>query len=159
MDLAFLKTLYQYPGPYVSVYADLTRTTEDASKVAELRWRALRADLEAQNAARDTLHAIEQIIAESQKGHALMVVGTHGPKGLRQSLLGADILKLVRHVHIPSLVVQAESAGQGLGATFTVALPKVDPVGASALLDGPLREDGVDMGTASALRQPGSDST
>lgn len=52
---------------------------------------------------------LKQIIAESEKGHALMVVGTHGPKGLRQSLLGADILKLVRHVAIPSLVVQAES--------------------------------------------------
>ena len=52
---------------------------------------------------------LKQIIAESCKGHALMVVGTHGPKGLRQSLLGADILKLVRHVSIPSLVVQADS--------------------------------------------------
>jgi len=52
---------------------------------------------------------LKQIIAESGKGHALMVVGTHGPKGLRQSLLGADILKLVRQVSLPSLVVQAES--------------------------------------------------
>ncbi len=52
---------------------------------------------------------LKQIIAESSQGHALMVVGTHGPRGLRQSLLGADILKLVRNVKIPSLVVQAES--------------------------------------------------
>ncbi len=52
---------------------------------------------------------LKQIVAESQKQHALMVLGTHGPKGLRQSLLGADILKLVRHVAVPSLVVQAES--------------------------------------------------
>ncbi|TDD68406.1 Vms1/Ankzf1 family peptidyl-tRNA hydrolase, partial [Actinomadura rubrisoli] len=64
MDLAFLKTLYQRPGPYASVYADLTRTTEDASKAAELRWRALRADLEAQSAPRSTLSAIEQTIDE-----------------------------------------------------------------------------------------------
>ncbi len=52
---------------------------------------------------------LKQIIAESSQGHALMVVGTHGPRGLRQSLLGADILKLVRHVKTPSLVVQMES--------------------------------------------------
>lgn len=52
---------------------------------------------------------LKQIIAETQQGHGLMVVGTHGPKGLRQSLLGADILKLVRQVKVPSLVVQAES--------------------------------------------------
>ena len=59
---------------------------------------------------------LKQIIAESGKNHALMVVGTHGPKGLRQSLLGADILKLVRHVAVPSLVVQAESPAEpGMG--------------------------------------------
>ncbi|URM95057.1 hypothetical protein LUW76_12420 [Actinomadura madurae] len=64
MDLAFLKTLYHRPGPYVSVYADLTRTTEDASKAAELRWRALRADLEVQGAPKDTLRAVGQTIDE-----------------------------------------------------------------------------------------------
>ncbi|MFA1544320.1 baeRF2 domain-containing protein [Actinomadura monticuli] len=64
MDLAFLKTLYQRPGPYASVYADLTRTTEDAAKAAELRWRALRADLEDQNTPKATVRAIERTIEE-----------------------------------------------------------------------------------------------
>ena len=64
MDLAFLKTLYQRPGPYASVYADLTRTTEDAAKAAELRWRALRADLEDQNAPERTVRAIERTIED-----------------------------------------------------------------------------------------------
>lgn len=59
---------------------------------------------------------LKQIVAESERGHALMVVGTHGPRGLRQNLLGADILKLVRQVGIPSLVVQAESPSDpGMG--------------------------------------------
>ncbi|MDL4819235.1 baeRF2 domain-containing protein [Actinomadura opuntiae] len=62
MELSFLKTLYQHPGPYASVYADLTRTTEDASKAAELRWRALRADLEAQHAPEATLRAVEEVV-------------------------------------------------------------------------------------------------
>ena len=65
MDLSFLKSLYERPGPYASVYADLSRTTEDASKAAELRWRALREELEGQAAyPPDTLHAIEQTIEE-----------------------------------------------------------------------------------------------
>ncbi|HEX2618447.1 MAG TPA: universal stress protein, partial [Flavobacteriales bacterium] len=46
---------------------------------------------------------LKQIISESQRGHALMVAGTHGAHGLRQSLLGADILKLVRHAGTVSL--------------------------------------------------------
>lgn len=52
---------------------------------------------------------ISEITEESRKGHGLMVCATHGLRGLRQSLFGADILKLVRNVGIPSLVVQAQS--------------------------------------------------
>ena len=40
-----------------------------------------------------------------------MVVGTHGARGLRQSLFGADILKLVRKMPIPTLVVQDQTRG------------------------------------------------
>ncbi|MGK5558655.1 Vms1/Ankzf1 family peptidyl-tRNA hydrolase [Actinomadura kijaniata] len=59
MDLSFLKPLYQRPGPVASVYADLSRTTEDAAKAAELRWRALRSELEAQDCPEDTLRAVD----------------------------------------------------------------------------------------------------
>lgn len=49
---------------------------------------------------------MKEIALEAAQGHAMMVVGTHGARGLRQSLFGADILKLVRKVPVPSLVVQ-----------------------------------------------------
>ncbi|MEO8733674.1 MAG: universal stress protein, partial [Flavobacteriales bacterium] len=49
---------------------------------------------------------LKEIVAEAKKGHALMVAGTHGVKGLRQEWLGSDMLKLVRDVPIPTLVVQ-----------------------------------------------------
>lgn len=52
---------------------------------------------------------MERIAEESTQGHGLTVVGTHGPKGLRQNLFGADILKLVRSLNTPSLVVQEGS--------------------------------------------------
>ena len=55
---------------------------------------------------------MDQIARESANGHALVVVGTHGPRGLRQSLFGADILKLVRKLEVPALVVQEQSALQ-----------------------------------------------
>ncbi len=53
------------------------------------------------------------IVEESGKDRSLLVMGTHGPHGLRQSLFGADILKLVRRSHVPSFVVQAGSAVDG----------------------------------------------
>ena len=53
--------------------------------------------------------ALPAIAHEAAHGHALMVAGTHGPRGLRQKLFGADILDLVQHAGIPSLVVQKDS--------------------------------------------------
>jgi len=40
---------------------------------------------------------------------SLAIVGTHGKKGIMQSLLGANILKLVQMLHLPCLVVQDDS--------------------------------------------------
>ncbi|MHC1776001.1 MAG: universal stress protein [Lentimicrobium sp.] len=38
----------------------------------------------------------------------MMVIGTHGIKGIKQKLLGADILKIARKVSIPCLIVQED---------------------------------------------------
>jgi nucleotide-binding universal stress UspA family protein len=48
-------------------------------------------------------------IAEESANHDLVVMGTHGPRGIRQKLFGADILKLVRQLAVPALVVQEHS--------------------------------------------------
>jgi nucleotide-binding universal stress UspA family protein len=50
------------------------------------------------------------IAEESENGHSMLVLGTHGARGLRQTLFGADILKLVRQAVTPSFVVQDGSA-------------------------------------------------
>ncbi|MCW5897857.1 MAG: universal stress protein [Flavobacteriales bacterium] len=54
----------------------------------------------------DPLTAITEAASHA---HGLVVLCTHGPRGLRQSLFGADILKLVRKLPIPALVVQEHS--------------------------------------------------
>ncbi|WP_026404369.1 Vms1/Ankzf1 family peptidyl-tRNA hydrolase [Actinomadura rifamycini] len=81
MELSFLKTLYRHPGPYASVYADLTRTTEDAAKAVELRWRALRTDLEEQGTPADTLRAIEATVEDEiaqRRSEGLVVFAADG---------------------------------------------------------------------------------
>lgn len=40
---------------------------------------------------------------------SLAIIGTHGKKGIKQNLLGANILKLVQLLHLPCLVVQDDS--------------------------------------------------
>lgn len=44
----------------------------------------------------------------SKGDHQLLVIGTHGVKGLRQNLFGANILKVVKNTPIPALIVQGE---------------------------------------------------
>ncbi len=47
------------------------------------------------------------VSSSMDKVHAsLAIIGTHGKKGLKQNLFGANILKLVQMLKIPSLVVQ-----------------------------------------------------
>ena len=44
-----------------------------------------------------------------EKDFDLMVIGTHGIKGIKEMFLGADILKLVAKIPFPALVVQEET--------------------------------------------------
>ena len=44
-----------------------------------------------------------------QNDYQLVVIGTHGIRGFRQKLLGADILKLITKIAVPVLVVQSTS--------------------------------------------------
>lgn len=46
MDLAFLRPLYERPGPWTSVYLDASRDTHDAAKAIGLRWDGLRHSLD-----------------------------------------------------------------------------------------------------------------
>jgi nucleotide-binding universal stress UspA family protein len=45
----------------------------------------------------------------SQWNYILVVIATHGVQGLKQKMLGADILKLVKAIPTPVLVVQRDS--------------------------------------------------
>jgi hypothetical protein len=55
--------------------------------------------------------SIFEVISQvtSDQSFDLMVIGTHGVHGIKQHLMGADILKLVSRIHIPVLVVQKDS--------------------------------------------------
>jgi nucleotide-binding universal stress UspA family protein len=56
----------------------------------------------------------------SKNNFRLMILGTHGRKGLREKFFGVDILKLLKKVCIPSMVVQAHSTIPAAGFNKTV---------------------------------------
>ena len=45
--------------------------------------------------------------AANKFDHQLLLIGTHGIKGIKQKLFGADMLKLIRKIKIPCLVIQS----------------------------------------------------
>jgi nucleotide-binding universal stress UspA family protein len=65
-------------------------------------------------------NVIRQILDRSHAG--LVIIGTHGKRGIMQNLFGSHILKLVKMLHIPSLVVQENSTWPENGFQ-TVLLP------------------------------------
>jgi hypothetical protein len=58
MDLAFLHPLYEHPGPWASVYVDLSHHAVDQAKERELTARAVVRDLAAQGADEATCRAV-----------------------------------------------------------------------------------------------------
>ena len=59
----------------------------------------------------------------NQPENYMLVIGTHGVHGIKQILLGADILNIVRHISIPCMIVQEDFVYEKLN-------PIVFPVGA-----------------------------
>ncbi|MGW1541439.1 baeRF2 domain-containing protein [Streptomyces sp. NPDC002309] len=63
MDLAFLHPLYEHPGPWASVYVDLSRHPEGASRQG-LPGEAMSQELAGQGADEATCHAVRNAIRE-----------------------------------------------------------------------------------------------
>lgn len=62
--LEFLKPLYEVPGPFVSVYLDVSQDAEDAGRAIGLRWRGARERLGQQGADATDLDAVERAVGE-----------------------------------------------------------------------------------------------
>lgn len=72
-----LRSLVGWPGPFLSVYLDLTPPTEDLAEVTRLRWRELREAAEAQGAPREVLDKAEAVTTDAHRqGRGLCVVAT-----------------------------------------------------------------------------------
>jgi nucleotide-binding universal stress UspA family protein len=81
----------------------------------------------------------EQILGRAEQWHAeLIVVGTHGRKGLKRLLLGSVADQVVRAAHCPVLVARAPREGAVLAATDFAdpALPAIEAAASEATRRG-----------------------
>ncbi|WP_320776056.1 Vms1/Ankzf1 family peptidyl-tRNA hydrolase [Streptomyces sp. CRN 30] len=64
MDLAFLHPLYEHPGPWASVYVDLSQRAEDTAHARELTAQAVARELASQGADDATCRAVREAVDE-----------------------------------------------------------------------------------------------
>ncbi|HEX8865122.1 MAG TPA: Vms1/Ankzf1 family peptidyl-tRNA hydrolase [Lentzea sp.] len=131
MDMSTLQDVATAPGPFASVYFDASHDTEDADKVAELRWRGLRDQLADQGAPEETLAALDEAVsaADPPVGKAGRVLIASGAEVLVDQTLPLpppadvtrfaslpDLLPLASYLppQVPHIVVVADSSGADL---------------------------------------------
>lgn len=131
MDMSKLRDVATAPGPFASVYLDASHDTEDAAKVAELRWRGLRDQLADQGAPEKTLAALDRAVSAAdppagKAGRVLIASGTRvlvdqtlpvpPPADITRFSSLPDLLPLASYLPppVPHVVVVADSSGADL---------------------------------------------
>ena len=95
-----------------------TGALQEANKRAKQMLDALAVKVKAQHPRSEAMlvsgHPSEQVVAAvTQRGVDLVVIGTHGRRGLPRMLLGSVAEKIIRTSPVPVLTVTASEAGAG----------------------------------------------
>ncbi|SNR67052.1 baeRF2 domain-containing protein [Blastococcus mobilis] len=132
MDASFLEPVFAATGPFATVCADVTHTTENADTELDLRVRAVAERLTEQGAPEPVVEAVRSRLLESNEGGAAgtlkgraVVVASDGSVVLDQALVDAprreiaewgphpDVLPVLRQLpgRVPHVVVLIDRTG------------------------------------------------
>src|SRR5947209_5767643 len=111
MDVSFLRPVLEAPGPYATVCADVTHTTENADTELDLKVRAVAEQLEQQGAPAPVIEAVRGRLLEGNdggqagtlKGRAV-VVASDGSVVLDQPLVDVPRQPLAEWAPQPDLL-------------------------------------------------------
>src|SRR5919206_1224938 len=111
MDVSFLEPVFSRPGPYATVCADVTHTTENADTELDLRVRAVAEKLTEQGAPDEVVEAVRGRLLEGNEGGAAgtlkgraVVVASDGSVVLDQALVDTPRSELVEWSPQPALL-------------------------------------------------------
>ncbi|WP_422746811.1 hypothetical protein ACN27E_04255 [Mycobacterium sp. WMMD1722] len=123
------RTLAESKGPFASVYFDDSHDTEDAAAQRDLKWRAIRDELEQQGATGEVIETLQQAItgtapAVGRSGRGIVA----GPDGilLNEHLIRPIETPVVRVSPLPFLMPVVEHGAQHV----TYVIVSVDHAGA-----------------------------
>ena len=132
MDVSFLEPVFAAPGPYATVCADVTHTSENADQELDLRVRAVAEKLTEQGAPEAVVEAVRERLLEGNDGGdagtlrgRAVVVASDGRVVLDQPLVDAptreiaewsehpELLPLLRQLpgRVPHIVVLTDRVG------------------------------------------------
>src|SRR3954469_21028432 len=147
MDGSFLAPVFAPTGPYATVCADVTHTTENADTEVELRVRGLAEKLTDQGAPEAVVEAVRSRLLEANEGGDVatlrgraLVVAADGSVVLDQPLIDAprrevaeyspapDLMPIVRQLpgRVPHIVVIADRVGADISVASLVGRPEIE---------------------------------
>jgi hypothetical protein len=147
MDVSFLEPVFTASGPYATVCADVTHTTENADTEVELRVRALAQQLTDQGAPEAVVEAVRSRLLEANEGGDVatlrgraLVVAADGSVVLDQPLVDAprrevaeyspapDLMPIWRQLpgRVPHIVVIADRVGADISVASLVGRPEIE---------------------------------
>lgn len=102
---------YAFATPEAAIAVDVVPSLREAGKrvLAKAEAVALKAKLKPKTVMRETIggSAADAIVREAKKQRAdLIVLGTHGRRGVRRMVLGSDAEQVVRTASVPVLLVR-----------------------------------------------------
>jgi nucleotide-binding universal stress UspA family protein len=102
---------YAFATPEAAIATDVVPSLREGGKriLAKAEAVAVKGDVKARTIMRETIGgaAADAIVREAKKQRAdLVVLGTHGRRGLRRMVLGSDAEQVVRTSPVPVLLVK-----------------------------------------------------
>ena len=109
---AAIAKLFQYDGPFVSVYLDARSDQPQAQQVLETRWKTVRADLLANEAPEEALEAIDAELAKRHHvgGDTLAIVAARDKVVLARHLSDPPVHDIGRIGRVPFVAPLLEAA-------------------------------------------------
>ena len=144
MDVSFLEPVVNAPGPYATVCADVTHTTENADTELELRVRAVAEELTGHGAPEAVVEAVRERLLQANDGGEIatlrgraLVVAADGSVVLDEALADAPrdpvtewsptpaLLPVLRRLagRVPHVVVVADRVGADISVATTPGRP------------------------------------
>ncbi|MGY1594899.1 Vms1/Ankzf1 family peptidyl-tRNA hydrolase [Geodermatophilus sp. SYSU D00708] len=147
MDVSFLEPVFSASGPYATVCADVTHTTENADTEVELRVRAITERLSEQGAPETVVEAVRSRLLEANDGGEIatlrgraLVVAADGTVVLDQPLVDVprqevaeyspapDLMPVLRQLpgRVPHIVVVTDRVGADISVASLVGRPEIE---------------------------------